>query len=129
MGYSPVIRPDFTGDRNPGHRVLLVAPGLPQPEAMPAGVLSDAAEVRLIEHPRMLTAERLRDWAPDVVVGALIGPAWDGLDLAMALVQAGYAQRLCVLTPALPRHDLVLREMRALCPGLDIALISLPDTR
>jgi len=75
---------------------------------------------------RMLNSRMLAQVAPDAVIGPLISDGWDGLDLAIALEEMGYRGELYILSRPLPRAGLVLREMRACCPMLSIALIETP---
>ncbi|KPQ08588.1 MAG: hypothetical protein HLUCCA12_01875 [Rhodobacteraceae bacterium HLUCCA12] len=70
-----------------------------------------------------LNPAMLAQVAPDAVIGPLIGPGWDSLDLAIALEEMGYRRNLFILSRPLPHRDLVLRELRACCPKLGITLI------
>ena len=71
----------------------------------------------------MLNARMLAQIAPDAVIGPLIAGTWDSLDLATVLEDLGYGGTLFILTRPLPRAELVLRELRACCPTLTIALL------
>lgn len=71
----------------------------------------------------MLRAAMLAQIRPDAVIGPLIRGGWDILDLGEALEAGGYAGPLFVLTRPLPRAELVLRELCAVCPRLSIRLI------
>ncbi len=93
-----------------------------------ARLLPAEHKLSVLSHPAELSPEHIRDLAPDLVLAPLIGPTWDGLDVAIALARAGYAGRLGIVSPCLPRQDLVLHEMQTLCPSLDICLLPLPDS-
>lgn len=72
-----------------------------------------------------LDAELLRSFDPHFVVSPILTPGFDIIDLGVKLWQLRYAGAYRVLTDApMPDPGLVLREVRAQCPGLDIDLIS-----
>jgi len=75
---------------------------------------------------RMLNAGMLARVRPDAVIGPLIADGWDSLDLGIALEEMGCRGTFYILTRALPRTELVLREVRACCPGLTIRVIETP---
>lgn len=75
---------------------------------------------------RMLNPRMLSQVAPDAVVGPLIADGWDSLDLAIALEEMGYRKTLCILSRPLPHAELVLREVRAYCPSLEIVMVETP---
>ncbi|MCC5968465.1 MAG: hypothetical protein JJU15_00780 [Pararhodobacter sp.] len=77
----------------------------------------------VMTHMRMLNLHMLAQIAPDAVIGPLIGPGWDSLDLGIALEELGYEGTFYILTRPLPRAELVLRELRGCCPTLTIKLI------
>ncbi|MEM0936053.1 MAG: hypothetical protein AAF646_09225 [Pseudomonadota bacterium] len=60
---------------------------------------------------------------PDAVLSPLFWRGGDGVETAALLDQLDYANPYRIVTPVLPRPDLVLRELRAACPKLDIELI------
>lgn len=115
----------------------------PNPPPRPPAVLCHARTVLVVEAPGalrlldasparqgvvmtrldMLNARMLAQVAPDAVIGPLIAGGWDSLDLATALEDMGYGGTLFILTRPLPRAELVLRELRACCPALTIALL------
>lgn len=102
-------------------RVLLVGPTRQAGSTL-------AAEGDLLIHARLpfLTAAFLAEVRPDLIVAPLIGPGWDVLDLAEALRQAGWRGALAIQSRPLPRAELVLDEVRALYPGIEVSLSDLP---
>lgn len=105
-----------------GLRTLLVveAPGA-------LGLLNPAPgrQSVVITRMAMLGASMLGQVRPDAVVGPLIREGWDVLDLGERLEAAGYGGPLFVLTRPLPRAELVLRELGAVCPRLQIRLLEI----
>ncbi len=117
-------------------RVLPLFPAHPEE-------LRDASSVLLVEAPgairfldatpgkqsvihtqmRMISTQMLSQVQPDAVVAPLICAQWDILDLGQILQDMGYCGTLFVLTKPLPRAELVLREVRAFCPDIEIRLI------
>ncbi|MFN3953036.1 MAG: hypothetical protein ACK4LQ_01195 [Pararhodobacter sp.] len=73
----------------------------------------------------MLRTAMLAQIRPDAVIGPLIRGGWDILDLGEALEACGYAGPLFILSRPLPRAELVLRELGAVCPRLSIRLIEI----
>lgn len=65
----------------------------------------------------------LREIAPQMVLSALIGDSFDALEVARHLSCLGYAGPYRVLSPQLPSPGLVLSEIRAAAPGLDVDLL------
>ncbi|MBK1634410.1 hypothetical protein [Rhodovulum adriaticum] len=59
----------------------------------------------------------------DLVVSPLVGPGFDTMDLAYQLSLGGYRGRYMVVTPALPRPEIIRSEIAQLCPGLQVELI------
>jgi hypothetical protein len=76
--------------------------------------------------PSDLTPTRIGEWAPDLVVSALIAGSHDALDIARALQSAGYRGRYRVVTTPLPHPALVLDELRVAGPGIDIDFMDWP---
>ncbi len=62
-------------------------------------------------------------WAKCVIT-PLMTDAFDVLDLATELSKAGYAGVLQVVVPALPRPDIIERELMQLCPDLRVELVA-----
>lgn len=71
----------------------------------------------------MLGAPMLAQVRPDAVIGPLIRDGWDILDLGETLEAAGYAGPLFIFSRPLPRAELVLHELCAVCPRLQIRLL------
>lgn len=65
--------------------------------------------------------------APDVVLAPLFSAEFDVADLAAHLVRLGYRGALRAFTRPLPAPGLVLAELRAQWPQLEIDLIILPN--
>lgn len=59
----------------------------------------------------------------DVVVSPLVTELFDAMDLAHQLALGGYRGRYMVVTPALPRPDIIRGEIAQLCPGLSVELV------
>lgn len=74
---------------------------------------------------RMLSAQMLGNVRPDAVIAPLIAAAWDIVDLGVTLQDMGYRGDLFALTRPLPRAELVLREVSAVCPRLTVRLLEL----
>jgi hypothetical protein len=114
-------------DAAPRLRWLVIEPLGPPRPALPTG------PEHLVVHGRIehLSAALLARLAPDRILAPLIAPGWDILDLAARLDQLGWHGRLVARTVPLPRADLVLAEIRALHPGLDVTLqpIEVPRSR
>lgn len=85
--------------------------------------------IEVVNFPAV-TAELLAGFDPHFVVSPMLTPSFDILDLALVLSQLRYhgAYRVLTETP-LPNPDLVLREVRLHCPGLDIDLLSMDKLR
>lgn len=70
-------------------------------------------------------ADLLSTFDPHFVVSPILTPGFDIIDVALRLWQLRYRGAYRILTDQpLPDPELVLREVRAQCPGLDIDLIS-----
>lgn len=77
----------------------------------------------VITQKRMLTADMIAAVRPDAVIGPLITSDWDIVDLGQTLETLGYAGDLYALTRPLPRAELVIREVSALCRSLKVRLL------
>lgn len=80
----------------------------------------------VLTQKRMLTQQMLGRVRPDAIVGPLITATWDIVDLAIVLDDLGYAGDLYALTRPLPRAELVVREVGAVCPRLTVHLLEIP---
>lgn len=72
---------------------------------------------------RLLCRSMLETVRPDGVIGPLITPDWDIVDLAIRLDDLGYRGDLFAMTRPLPRAELVVREVGAVCPALRVHLL------
>ena len=74
---------------------------------------------------RMLSASMLSRIRPGAVVAPLITADYDIVDLGIRLQELGYRGDLYALTRPLPRAELVIREIAAICPYLNVRLLEL----
>ena len=72
---------------------------------------------------RMIGSIMLQNVDPDAIIAPLITPNWDVVDLGILLEELGYTGTLYALTKPLPRAELVLREVGAVCPRLTVRLL------
>ena len=61
---------------------------------------------------------------PDVVVSPVVTSGFDCIDVAQALPDIGFRGSYRAVTTGLPNPDIVRREVRALCPGLDFIVVT-----
>jgi len=76
----------------------------------------------LSELPALCTGARV----PCLVAAPLFWPEGDALDTLRVLSLLGYPGPVRVVAPPLPRPEIVRRELRADCPGLDIEIVAVP---
>ena len=65
---------------------------------------------------------------PDMVLSPLLSTRFDCIDLAQLLLRLGFSGRYRAMTPPLPNPDIVRREIRSLCPGLDFDLVMISES-
>lgn len=70
-----------------------------------------------------ITPDFIEDLCPDIVLSSVFTPKFDALDLAEALCESGYVGRYRALAPRLPNPDVVRREVRAICQGIDFDVL------
>jgi hypothetical protein len=70
-----------------------------------------------------ITPELLQTLTPDIVMSPVLTRGFDCLDLAQALHDGGFRGRLRVVAPDMPNPLVIQSEIKALCPGLDVAFI------
>lgn len=119
-GFDPLVLAD-SGLRS-ARSVLIV-------EAQEILRLLDPAPHRqsvVLTQKRMLSRQMLDSVLPDAIVGPLITAAWDIVDLAIVLEDLGFTGDLFALTRPLPRAELVVREVGAVCPRLTVHLLEMP---
>ena len=90
---------------------VILGPSGPMP-------LADVTHMRLAD----LTAEVLLALEPSVIILPLFAADFDATTAIETLLDLGFAGRVTVLAPALPKPRLVERELRSL--GLQVTLIS-----
>lgn len=71
----------------------------------------------------LLTSSMIASVRPDAVIGPLITRDWDIVDLGVALEALGFHGDLFALTQPLPRAELVIREVSAVCQSLRVHLL------
>lgn len=71
-----------------------------------------------------LTADVLALLEPTLIILPLFAPNYDAMTAIETLEELGFAGKLTVLAPDLPRPRLVERELRSLGPGNRLTLIS-----
>jgi hypothetical protein len=74
-----------------------------------------------------LTTTLLDQLSPDIVLAPLLGQGFDALDLAVMLADYGYKGRFRALCPKLPNPNLVLAEVKSLCPDIDFDLFVIDE--
>ncbi|MFC7704884.1 hypothetical protein ACFQXB_11825 [Plastorhodobacter daqingensis] len=85
-------------------------------------VARDAAVVAC--HFRMLDERLLDRVQPDLVLAPLMSCTFDASDLARRLAQLRFRGALVIAAPHLPRPELVEAELRRLCRGFTMTLMS-----
>ena len=74
---------------------------------------------------RMIGSIMLKNVDPDAIIAPLIATHWDIVDLGILLEELGYTGMLYAMTKPLPRAELVLREVGAVCPRLTVRLLEI----
>lgn len=69
-----------------------------------------------------LGAELIHQANPDVVISPLMAGSFDAIELAELLDMLGFEGRYMVVTPPLPRPDIIRRDIIGAAPGLQIEL-------
>lgn len=77
----------------------------------------------VVTQKRMLGVDMIRTVRPDAIIGPLITANWDIVDLGIELEELGYTGDLFALTQPLPRAELVIREVSAVCRYLNVRLL------
>jgi len=77
----------------------------------------------IVTKKQMLCAEMINTVQPDAIIGPLITASWDIVDLGVELEEMGYRGDLFAMTRPLPRSELVIREVSAVCPALNVRLL------
>ena len=70
----------------------------------------------------------LSNFAPDVILSILMSSSFDCLTLAQLLHEIGFSGRYRIILARLPNPEMVLSELRAICPGLDVKFAGIGDS-
>ncbi|MEM1429228.1 MAG: hypothetical protein AAGG09_07205 [Pseudomonadota bacterium] len=86
------------------------------------GLVGEMASVELTDLAMLLR----RRAAPDAILSPLFWTGGDGMETARLLQDVGFTNPYRILAPELPKPGIVLRELQASFPSLDIDLIPAP---
>jgi hypothetical protein len=89
--------------------------------------LNDGPIVSVFCEFASLSPRLLRQLKPATILCPLIGKCFDALDVCAAMRKANCAARLVLMTPQLPRPEMVLAELRCAHPVIPIELQNKPD--
>ena len=70
-----------------------------------------------------VSEESLARLCPTVILSPVLARNFDCIDLAQKLFSLGFRGRYRAVTDQLPDPEMVEREIRHLCPGLDFAIL------
>lgn len=84
--------------------------------------ISDAPDLVILRF-HDISAATLSLHQPDVVLSPLVSEAFDCLDLAHALSEAGFRGRYRAVAAHIPDPGLVRREIRSMAPQIDFDII------
>jgi hypothetical protein len=99
-----------------GTVILVIEPVEWEKAGLPEGA-------RIVKIPfRALTLPLLAETQPVMVLGTLVSPQLDAMQIAERLGELGYRGTLAVLGPMLPKPSLVAREIRAASGSKDITI-------
>jgi hypothetical protein len=71
-----------------------------------------------------LDADCLHDINPELLIFPLFAAGWDAALVLIRLKSLGYHGTCLVLAPNLPRPKMVEQELRAICPNMQIKVIT-----
>ena len=72
-----------------------------------------------------ITPELFEILAPQIVLSPLLARGFDCIDLAQLLSSLGFRGQYRAITEALPDPEIIRREIRCLCPGIDFDVIQI----
>ncbi|MBL4811828.1 MAG: hypothetical protein JKX69_05585 [Rhodobacteraceae bacterium] len=72
-----------------------------------------------------LTPALIEEIKPEIVISALMCPAFDALDVAAKLAETGYTGRYRALSETLPNPQVIRAEVRSVAPDLDFDLFQI----
>lgn len=69
----------------------------------------------------------LENATPSVILSSLTGPGFDAIDIAMKLQILGFKGRYRAIAAAVPKPELVVREVRERAPDVDFGIIRMSE--
>lgn len=69
-------------------------------------------------------AEFLQVVSPQLIICRLLGKRFDVVDLVHLMKHSGVDARVLIVTPPLPKPNMILAELRQVNPGLDVRFFS-----
>lgn len=109
----------------PGHTALRsigLLVGMNEAEFPRQGRIGSDIHLESLPFALIHAALALAPWA-EYVIAPLVSEQFDAMDLAFELDRAGYVGKLLVVAPALPRPEIVQREIQNIGPDLSVELI------
>jgi len=104
-------------------RAHIVAVGDPDEWVRSGQILPHSGELMLVGFSDVTEAFlELHD--PPVIISPVLARNFDCIDLAFQLRHIGFRGRYRAVTDDIPSPDIVEREIRGLCPGLDFAVVA-----
>ena len=70
-----------------------------------------------------ITETTLSRLCPTVILSPVLAQSFDCIDLAQRLFSLGFTGRYRAVSDQLPNPEMVEREIRQLCPGLDFGIL------
>lgn len=111
-------------DRATAQQVIMLAVGEMSLWRDAGRLLQPSSRITFVEFSE-LSPEYLQAVVPEFVVSNVISRSFDCLDLAQLLYSADFLGRYRIIDYDVPDPRLVLHEINALCPGLDVDVVSL----
>lgn len=96
--------------------------GLASEEAAMLGGATAAMRMEVLPYALIHAALARAPWA-ECVITPLMAEQFDAMDMAVQLDLAGYDGVYMVVTPRVPRPEIVHREISQLCPKVTVRLI------
>lgn len=75
---------------------------------------------------KSLTAEVVRNAAPEIILSPLVADDFDAVDVAAKLIELQFTGKYRAISDTLPDADLIRKEIRSFAPQLDFDLLLVP---